>query len=212
MLRYAGPGGNFISTTRRSEIHSHKKITETVPGLGNVVVHTLDETSFVVKTQNPVLAFLRCNDSTESIQLNQSALLTIPPDCKLESDLFPIHPSFPSKVVTPDVATTFMIDIEHPQLQELSSSNNDSTRKLSWRELIKSNRADLLELGKNKDELEETNSEFKFKVSMIETGIDHIIKGVASGGGTLLLIIIIVTVCLCLVCCRNKNTLSLCCL
>ena len=213
-------GGNFISTQRRCEILSHKTIcghynceSEAVPGLGNYVVHALDQTTFVVKIRHPVLANLHCNNTSKRIELNMTALLTLPHDCQLESDFFKIHASPPSKVILPEEKTSFMIHTRHPLLKDLHSLNDsDSENHRSWRALIRANNKGLRKLGTVNKELGKKNELFRDKVATIETGFDWIKTGMASGGGTIALVVIVVALCLCICACRNRDTLALCCI
>ena len=224
LFAMARVGGNFISTTRRAELLTHHKIcteqtcgSEAVPGLGDFYVHTLDETTFVVKTRHPVSATLVCNIGTsKTIELNLTALLTVPPECSIESDYFRIYESSPAKSALPEMKTEFAIHPQQLSFKTLSSNSSNVTNShSSWRAIINANKFDLLKLGNTSAELKRHNDEFKEKVSTIETAYNWMKNGfwsLASGGGAITLIIIVAALCLCICACRNRDTLSLCCM
>ena len=203
-------GHNYLYTERRTEMISVERTCSELlpcePRLGDFVVHPLSETTFVVRISHPLQVSLKCHGNTNwtstthtIFHINSSAIITVPPICRMESTYFTIYSCPPARaMIAKDV--TFSIQYDHPILISLSNGTTENTT--SVQQMLQKNKADLKKLGVLHAKLKEKNHNMSKMV-------DHVKIGVASGGGSLILVLILAAVCIICCCCANKNTLRL---
>lgn len=205
LLAMSKVGGTYISTKRRCEMLTHSTVcTELacggIPRLGQYTVYNVDNDNFLVRVRDPITALLTCSNDSKHIQLNHTAILLIPRDCRLESEFFNIAASHISGEKEIETGNTFTIQLRHPLLVMLAPDT--SANSSSLRDLVKLNNHDLIKLNDVNSELEKTNTLFEWRITRIEVATAASLSGLG-------LILMIALCCCATILVKNRNTLKI---
>ena len=205
LLAMSKVGSTYVSTKRRCEMLTHSTVCTkltcgSIPRLGLYTVYNIDNLNFLVRVRDPITALLTCNNAhneSKHVQLNHTAILVIPHDCRLESEFFNIAASHISAEY--ETVNTFMIQPRHPLLAMLAPDT--SANSSSLRALLKRNKVDLGRLAKSNFKMEEINTIFKWRITRIEIAT-------AASISALGLILMIALCCCVVILVKNKDNLS----
>ena len=161
--------------------------------VGQVVAHALDEVLFAVKVPGNVTARVICPDSINHITISHEAMITLPLECSLNSDLFTIPKSHIQMTQTD--TKTFDITTSHPKLQLFNKRKNIPDPDLEkTHDMIRENEIGL-------DILKNSTEDAAEKTDDMSSFIDTMtIAAPAIGGSITLVLSIALAITCCLLC------------
>merc|ERR1711974_165083 len=110
--------------------------------VGAIIAHGIDDTLFVVKIPGNITATVDCPEGRSKVIINQEAMITLPLDCSLNTDLFMIPESHIEKTQTDKVV--FKIDNDHPKLSLFDKEKTfDAGKRNSVNVMLEKNADDI---------------------------------------------------------------------
>ena len=163
-----------LETENRVLLCTHRKARLSGSGnLGDRILHDIDETSFISKYAHSSNATLKCNDTTEIVQLPGESVLKVPLECSLSSPqqfFIPKHQSRKIELKWNKFEINEM-DFEKLQVFDKETKHNTTTQ------------LDANINAKKIAQLEKNHEEMKTSLKEAEDKNDFIAVGTSSHGG-----------------------------